>query len=32
MQRIALFAVETCLSEGDILRLTEDMIDWQTAS
>jgi integrase len=29
MQRIAEFAVETCLSQGDILRLTEDMIDWQ---
>ena len=23
------FAVETCLSQGDILRLTESTIDWQ---
>ena len=29
MTRIAEFAVETCLSQGDILRLTESMIDWQ---
>ena len=29
MARIAEFAVETCLSQGDILRLTEDMVDWR---
>jgi integrase len=29
MARLAEFAVETCLSEGDILRLTEDMVDRQ---
>ena len=29
MARIAEFACETCLSQGDILRLTENMIDWQ---
>ena len=28
MARIAEFAVETCLSQGDILRLSEGMIDW----
>ena len=27
MRRLAQFAVETCLSEGDLLRLTDDMID-----
>src|SRR5687768_16179963 len=27
MRRLAGFARETCLSEGDLLRLTEDMID-----
>jgi len=27
MQRLADFADETCLSQGDLLRLTEDMID-----
>lgn len=27
MRRLAEFAVETCLSEGDLLRLTDDMID-----
>jgi integrase len=29
MARITEFAVETILSQGDILRLTESMIDWQ---
>jgi integrase len=29
MRRLAEFAVETCLSEGDILRLTDDMINPQ---
>jgi integrase len=28
MQRICEFAVETIMSQGDILRLTESMIDW----
>jgi hypothetical protein len=27
MRRLAQLAVETCLSEGDLLRLTDDMID-----
>ena len=27
MRRLAEFAKETCLSEGDLLRLTDDMID-----
>jgi integrase len=27
MHRLAGFAVETCLSEGDLLRLTESMVD-----
>jgi integrase len=29
MRRIAEFANETCLSQGDLLRLTDDMIDRQ---
>lgn len=29
MARVAEFAVETCLSEGDILRLTDDMVERQ---
>jgi integrase len=29
MARVAEFAVETCLSQGDILRLTEEMVDWE---
>jgi hypothetical protein len=27
--RLAEFATETCLSEGDLLRLTDEMIDWR---
>jgi integrase len=30
MQRLAEFADETCLSQGDLLRVTEDMIDANT--
>lgn len=30
MQRLAEFADETCLSQGDLLRVTEDMIDAKT--
>lgn len=29
MRRLAEFAVETCLSEGDLLRLTDDMVAWR---
>jgi integrase len=29
LARLAEFATETCLSEGDLLRLTNDMIDWR---
>ena len=29
LARLAEFATETCLSEGDLLRLTDDMIDWR---
>jgi integrase len=29
MRRLAMFALETCLSEGDLLRLTKSMIDEQ---
>jgi len=29
MRWLAEFAVETCLSEGDLLRLTDDMVDWR---
>ena len=30
MARIAEFAKETCLSQGDVLRLTEEMVDRQS--
>jgi len=30
MRRLAEFADETCLSQGDLLRVTEDAIDTKT--